>query len=59
VDRPEGVRHQALEVAPADGDRAALVERLLGLGATHVGTTGDGVVVLADPDGSTFRVLPG
>ncbi len=57
--RPEGVRHQALELAPADGDQAALVERLLGLGATHVGTAEGEVLVLADPDGTAFRVLPG
>lgn len=57
--RPGGVREQAFEVAPADGDQAALVDRLLGLGATRVGRAAGGVVLLADPDGGTFRVLPG
>lgn len=57
--RPAGVRDQALEVAPSDGDRDALVERLLGLGATRVGTAPGGVLVLADPDGGSVRVLPG
>ncbi len=59
VRRPDGVRDQALEVAPSDGDRDALVQRLLALGATRVGTAPGGVMVLADPDGGSVRVLPG
>lgn len=47
---------------PADGDQHAEVERLLSLGATRRGpATGSGdaaPVLLADPDGQEFRVLP-
>jgi hypothetical protein len=47
-------------VPPADGDQAAEVDRLLGMGATRadVGQKGDeGWVVLADPEGNEFCVL--
>ncbi|MGY1725830.1 VOC family protein [Geodermatophilus sp. SYSU D01062] len=50
-----------LDVAPpADGDQRAEVERLLALGATpaDVGQGDVGWVVLADPDGNEFCVLP-
>ncbi|MER7958467.1 VOC family protein [Streptomyces sp. NPDC096030] len=49
---------------PADGDQQAEVERLLSLGATRRGpatgtATGEPApVLLADPDGQEFRVLP-
>jgi predicted enzyme related to lactoylglutathione lyase/catechol 2,3-dioxygenase-like lactoylglutathione lyase family enzyme len=45
---------------PADGDQRAEVERLLALGATRVdlGQGDVGRVVLADPDGNEFCVLP-
>ncbi|MFG2640178.1 VOC family protein [Streptomyces sp. NPDC048370] len=44
---------------PADGDHESEVERLLTLGATRVDTAGAGAgVVLTDPDGQEFRVLP-
>ncbi|WP_250005578.1 VOC family protein [Actinoplanes sp. M2I2] len=43
---------------PADGDQQAEVDRLLGLGATHLGDGhDDGSVRLADPDGTGFCVL--
>ncbi|MFF9011480.1 VOC family protein [Streptomyces sp. NPDC014870] len=45
---------------PAGGDHEAEVDRLLALGATRVTTEDDGHgrVVLADPDGQEFRLLP-
>ncbi|MFE7808661.1 VOC family protein [Streptomyces sp. NPDC057430] len=49
---------------PADGDQHAEVERLLSLGATRrdgatrTGTGAPAPVLLADPDGQEFRVLP-
>jgi catechol 2,3-dioxygenase-like lactoylglutathione lyase family enzyme len=49
-----------LDIAPtSDGDQQAEVERLLGLGATHVDIGQGDVpwVVLADPDGNEFCVL--
>jgi len=49
-----------LDVVPRDGDVAAEMERLLGLGATHR-DIGQGEVpwtVLSDPDGNEFCVRP-
>ncbi len=45
---------------PPGGDQHAEVERLLGLGAGRAdgGRRADGAVVLTDPDGNEFRVLP-
>jgi len=57
--RPEGVRGQWFELAPGDRDQGAAVDRLRALGATRVGAGPGGVVVLTDPDGAAFRVLPG
>ena len=47
-------------VAGADSDHQSEVGRLVGLGATRVGTDAatPGSVELADPDGATFTVLP-
>ncbi len=47
------------ELAPADGDQRAEVERLVSLGATRVdlGQGDVGRVVLADPDGHEFCLL--
>ena len=56
-DRPmtfETVRQRFALTAP-DGDRAAEVDRLVSLGAMRLEAGDDGV--LADPDGSEFRVL--
>ncbi|MGC4805249.1 VOC family protein [Micromonospora sp. DT233] len=47
---------QHFDLAPADGDHRAEVERLLSLGATRLGTDEDGATLLADPDGNEFRV---
>ena len=45
---------------PAQGDQQAEVERLVALGATRLdtGRGGAGPVVLADPDGNEFCLLP-
>ncbi|GAA3179040.1 VOC family protein [Blastococcus jejuensis] len=45
---------------PADGDQQAEVDRLVSLGATRlgIGQREAGRVVLADPDGNEFCVLP-
>ena len=48
------------DVCPTDRDQTAEVERLLGLGASHV-DIGQGAakwVVLADPCGNEFCVMP-
>ena len=44
---------------PADSNRQAEIDRLLTLGATHLGTgrSEAGSTMLADPDGNEFRVL--
>ncbi|MGQ5260033.1 VOC family protein [Micromonospora sp. ZYX-F-536] len=50
-----------LDIQPTDRTRGEEVERLLGIGAVHVadhvGPTGGGWVVLADPEGNEFCVL--
>ncbi|MEU7858624.1 VOC family protein [Nonomuraea sp. NPDC049141] len=45
---------------PADGDQQAEVDRLISLGATRIdlGRHGSGHVMMADPDGNEFCVLP-
>ncbi|MEE6261890.1 VOC family protein [Plantactinospora sonchi] len=47
---------QRFELAPADGDQQAAVDRLVSLGATRLDAGADGTVVLADPDGNEFRL---
>ena len=57
-----GTQRWRWHLAPSpDAGQRAEVERLLALGATRLeGARGeDGAVVLADPDGHEFRVLPG
>ena len=50
-----------LDLRPMDGTREQEVERLLALGATHVGDyrrpDGSGWITLADPEGNEFCVL--
>jgi catechol 2,3-dioxygenase-like lactoylglutathione lyase family enzyme len=49
------------EIAPIDGeDPQAEADRLVSLGASHVGVRQDnaGYLLMADPDGRTFRLLP-
>lgn len=56
---PDAGKDLHFELAP-DGDQQAEVERLLSLGARRLdsGHREDGTVLLADPDGNEFRVLP-
>ena len=53
----DGEPHR-FELAVADDDPAAEIDRLVALGATRR-AGGDGVVVLADPDGRAFHVQVG
>jgi Glyoxalase-like domain len=46
------------DVAPVDAEQRAEVDRLISLGATRIDAGRDGAVVMADPDGNEFRVLP-
>jgi hypothetical protein len=56
--RPVGpVQSQHFELIVVDRDPAAEVDRLVSLGATRREQPGDGIVVLADPDGVEFRVV--
>ena len=43
---------------PAHGDQRSEIDRLVSLGATRLAVEADGSVVLADPDGNEFCVLP-
>jgi catechol 2,3-dioxygenase-like lactoylglutathione lyase family enzyme len=52
----QGRNRQRFDVAPADGDQGAEVDRLVSLGATRLEVGEDGAVMLADPDGNEFRV---
>lgn len=57
---PKGGRNrQRFDLAVAEGDLAAEVDRLVALGATRLGSTGDSAVELADPDGNEFDLTPG
>jgi hypothetical protein len=55
----EGCDHLHFHLAPRDGGVQAEVDRLASLGTTRQAddATGDGRVVLADPDGNEFCVL--
>lgn len=57
---PGRVRNrQGFDLAlPVGGEREAETDRLVALGATQVDVEEDGAVVLVDPDGNEFRVLP-
>jgi hypothetical protein len=55
----EARNRQRFDLAPpVHGDQHAEVDRLVALGATQLEVGEDGAVVLADPDGNEFRVLP-
>jgi predicted enzyme related to lactoylglutathione lyase len=58
--RPKtGKNRLHLDLAPpADGDQAAEVDRLVSLGATRIDLGPGGSVLMADPDGNEFCVLP-
>ncbi|MEV6443153.1 VOC family protein [Amycolatopsis sp. NPDC051716] len=55
---PEAPNRQRFELLPADGDQQAAVDALISLGAARLDARDDGTVVLADPDGNEFCVLP-
>lgn len=55
----DAMEPQHFELVVVDGGLAAEVDRLVALGATGRGGGGDGVAVLADPDGVEFRVSTG
>jgi len=57
---PKAVRNrQRFDLARADGDQGAEVDRLVFLGATRLEVGEDGAVELADPDGNEFCVKAG
>jgi hypothetical protein len=60
VDDPKRSKNRMhLDLAPRDGAQAAEVARLVRLGATvSVDSADDPWVVLADPEGNEFCVLP-
>jgi hypothetical protein len=59
LDPKEARNRQRFDLAPSvHGDQQAEVDRLVALGATQLEVGADGVVILADPDGNEFRVLP-
>jgi predicted enzyme related to lactoylglutathione lyase len=47
-----------LDVAAVDGDQAGEVARLVSLGATRIDADRGGTVLMTDPDGNEFCVLP-
>ena len=53
------IQPQHFELIVVAGDLEAEVDRLVSLGATRRERGGNGVVVLADPDGVEFRVVTG
>ncbi|MEV6825228.1 VOC family protein [Amycolatopsis sp. NPDC051102] len=55
---PAEPNRQRFELFPADGDQQAAVDALISLGAARLDTRDNGTVVLADPDGTEFRVRP-
>jgi catechol 2,3-dioxygenase-like lactoylglutathione lyase family enzyme len=55
----QGRNRQRFDLTLADGDLAAEVNRLVALGATRLGSAGDGAVELADPDGNEFCLTHG
>ncbi|WP_229070512.1 VOC family protein [Actinoplanes sp. DH11] len=54
--RTEPVR-QRFDLTTTGGDRPAEVDRLVALGATRLTAGGTGPVLLADPDGTEFRLV--
>jgi len=54
-----GRNRQRFDLTVAGGDLAAEVDRRVALGATRLGSPGDGAVELADPDGNEFCLTHG
>ncbi len=59
VEPKHGRNRQRFDLTLADGDVPAEVDRLVALGATRLGSPGDGAVELADPDGNEFCLTRG
>jgi hypothetical protein len=59
VPEPRSVKNRLLDLAPAASTQEAEVERLVDLGATRIADEPElPWVVLADPEGNEFCVLP-
>jgi hypothetical protein len=56
VSSRQGSDRQRFELVATGGGLQAEVDRLVGLGARHLQTVADGVILLADPDGTEFRL---
>jgi len=56
VSREHASQRQRFDLVADDGELSDEVDRLVALGATRLGSTGDGTVVLADPDGKEFEL---
>jgi Glyoxalase-like domain len=56
VSSRQGSDRQRFELVAADGDLEAEAGRLVGLGAQRLRVAGSGVILLADPDGTEFRL---
>jgi len=54
-----GRNRQRFDLALTAGDLAAEVDRLVALGATRLGSAGDGTIELGDPDGNEFCLTYG
>ena len=54
-----GPNRQRFDLTAPHGRREAAVDRLVALGAKHLETGTDGMVLLADPDGNEFSVRSG
>jgi len=59
VSPKHGRNRQRFDLTLAGGDLAAEVDRLVTLGATRLGSPGDGADELADPDGNEFCLTHG
>jgi hypothetical protein len=56
VSSRQGGDRQRFELVASGGDLEAEAGRLVGLGAKHLRTVGRGAILLADPDGTEFRL---
>jgi len=56
VSREHATNRQRFDLVADDGELSDEVDRLVALGATRLGSTDDGTVGLADPDGTTFEL---
>lgn len=54
-----GRNRQRFDLTLTTNDLTAEVDRVVGAGATRLGSAGDGAVDLADPDGNEFSITHG